>query len=182
MLCASPDLAWHAIAKAPLDGKPLSAALAFVKMIVPLVPLAFVLFPRMSLVGCVVRPGRIEADLWPGRPLWCLHQLVRQVPARQRFVATVVHAHGIRAVVMVLRRPISRLDFASEELSFNRVIRLAERVEGSDADIVVLDTGIERSNDLVRRGLCDHAAGHRRSRPETTLQVQAGRSPTIVLP
>ena len=32
-------------------------------------------------------------------------------PAR-RFVATAVHAHGIRAVVLVLRRPMSRLGFA----------------------------------------------------------------------
>jgi G3E family GTPase len=32
--------------------------------------------------------------------------------ARPRFVATTVHAHGIRAVVLVLRRPMSRLDFA----------------------------------------------------------------------
>ena len=40
MLWASPDLAWHAMAKmakAPLDGKPLRAALAFVKMIARLV-------------------------------------------------------------------------------------------------------------------------------------------------
>ena len=37
---------------------------------------------------------------------------VRPAPARQRFVATAVHAHGIRAVVMVMRRPMSRLDFA----------------------------------------------------------------------
>src|ERR1700739_4145592 len=36
MLCASPDLAWHAIAKAPLNGKPFSAALALVNMIVAL--------------------------------------------------------------------------------------------------------------------------------------------------
>ena len=41
------DFAWHAIANAPLDGNPLSAALAFVKMIVPFVPLAFILFSRM---------------------------------------------------------------------------------------------------------------------------------------
>jgi hypothetical protein len=33
-------LGMEAIAKAPLDGKPLSAALAFVKMIVPFAPLA----------------------------------------------------------------------------------------------------------------------------------------------
>ena len=33
-------------------------------------------------------------------------------PVRPRFVATTVHAHGIRAVVLVLRRPMSRLDFA----------------------------------------------------------------------
>ncbi len=33
-------------------------------------------------------------------------------PVRRRFVATTVHAHGIRAVVLVLRRPMSRLDFA----------------------------------------------------------------------
>jgi hypothetical protein len=52
MLCASPDLAWHAIAKAPLNGKPLSAALAFVKMIVPFVPFAFGLFSRISLAAC----------------------------------------------------------------------------------------------------------------------------------
>jgi G3E family GTPase len=32
--------------------------------------------------------------------------------ARRRFVATAVHAHGIRAVVLVLRRPMSRLDFS----------------------------------------------------------------------
>ena len=32
--------------------------------------------------------------------------------ARPRFVATAVHAHGIRAVVLVLRRPMSRLDFS----------------------------------------------------------------------
>ena len=32
--------------------------------------------------------------------------------ARPRFVATAVHAHGIRSVVMILRRPMSRLDFA----------------------------------------------------------------------
>src|SRR6516225_6041629 len=43
MLCASPDLAWHAIAKAPLNGKPLRAALALVKMMVPFAPLALVL-------------------------------------------------------------------------------------------------------------------------------------------
>jgi hypothetical protein len=35
-------LAWHAIAKAPLDGKPLSAALAFVKMIVRAVGVDFI--------------------------------------------------------------------------------------------------------------------------------------------
>jgi G3E family GTPase len=33
-------------------------------------------------------------------------------PSRQRFVATTVHAHGIHAVVLILRRPMSRLDFA----------------------------------------------------------------------
>ncbi len=33
-------------------------------------------------------------------------------PVRSRFVATAVHAHGIRAVVLFLRRPMSRLDFA----------------------------------------------------------------------
>jgi G3E family GTPase len=32
--------------------------------------------------------------------------------ARPRFVATAVHAHGIRAVVLVLRQPMSRLDFS----------------------------------------------------------------------
>jgi len=32
--------------------------------------------------------------------------------ARRRFVATTVHAHGIRAVVLVLRRPMSRLAFS----------------------------------------------------------------------
>jgi G3E family GTPase len=32
--------------------------------------------------------------------------------ARPRFVATTVHAHGIRAVVLVLRRPMSRLEFS----------------------------------------------------------------------
>jgi hypothetical protein len=52
MLCASPDLAWHAIAKAPLDGKPFSAALAFVKMIVPFVPLALGVFSRISRAAC----------------------------------------------------------------------------------------------------------------------------------
>jgi G3E family GTPase len=31
---------------------------------------------------------------------------------RRRFVATTAHAHGIRAVVLVLRRPMSRLDFS----------------------------------------------------------------------
>jgi G3E family GTPase len=31
---------------------------------------------------------------------------------RRRFVATAVHAHGIRAVTLILRRPMSRLDFA----------------------------------------------------------------------
>ena len=34
-------MAWQAIAKAPLNGNPFNAALAFVKMIVPLVPFAF---------------------------------------------------------------------------------------------------------------------------------------------
>jgi G3E family GTPase len=34
------------------------------------------------------------------------------VAVRPRFVATTVHAHGIRAVVLVLRRSMSRLDFA----------------------------------------------------------------------
>jgi G3E family GTPase len=36
----------------------------------------------------------------------------RAAPARPRFVAAAVHAHGIRAVVMVLRRAMTRLDFA----------------------------------------------------------------------
>jgi len=36
----------------------------------------------------------------------------RTTVARPRFVATAVHAHGIRAVVLVLRRPMSRLDFS----------------------------------------------------------------------
>jgi G3E family GTPase len=35
-------------------------------------------------------------------------------------VATAVHAHGIRAVVMVLRRPMSRLDFS---LALGRLAR-----------------------------------------------------------
>jgi G3E family GTPase len=39
---------------------------------------------------------------------------------RPRFVATAVHAHGIRAVVMVLRRPMSRLDFS---LALGRLAR-----------------------------------------------------------
>ena len=52
MLCARPDFACHAIAKAPLDGKPLSAALAFVKTIVPLVPLALTLFSSISRAAC----------------------------------------------------------------------------------------------------------------------------------
>jgi G3E family GTPase len=34
------------------------------------------------------------------------------VVSRPRFVATTVHAHGIRAVVLLLRRPMSRLDFS----------------------------------------------------------------------
>jgi G3E family GTPase len=34
------------------------------------------------------------------------------VSARPRLVATAVHAHGIRAVVLLLRRPMSRLDFS----------------------------------------------------------------------
>jgi G3E family GTPase len=37
---------------------------------------------------------------------------VKAMAARPRFVATTVHAHGIRAVVLVLRRPMSRLDFS----------------------------------------------------------------------
>jgi hypothetical protein len=48
MLSASPALAWHAIAKAPLKGKPFSAALAFVKMIVPFLPLALSSFSSIS--------------------------------------------------------------------------------------------------------------------------------------
>jgi G3E family GTPase len=39
---------------------------------------------------------------------------------RPRFVATAVHAHGIRAVVMVLRRPMARLDFS---LALGRLAR-----------------------------------------------------------
>jgi G3E family GTPase len=34
------------------------------------------------------------------------------VVGRRRLVATAVHAHGIRAVVLLLRRPMSRLDFS----------------------------------------------------------------------
>jgi G3E family GTPase len=45
-------------------------------------------------------------------PDWILFGDVRQAPVRRRFVATTIHAHGIRAVVLVLRRPMSRLDFA----------------------------------------------------------------------
>jgi G3E family GTPase len=37
---------------------------------------------------------------------------VHAVSVRRRLVATTVHAHGIHAVVLVLRRPMSRLDFA----------------------------------------------------------------------
>ena len=39
---------------------------------------------------------------------------------RPRFVATTVHAHGIRAFVLVLRRPMTRLDFA---MSLGRLAR-----------------------------------------------------------
>ena len=37
---------------------------------------------------------------------------VQIVAARPRFAATTVHAHGIHAVALVLRRPMTRLDFA----------------------------------------------------------------------
>jgi G3E family GTPase len=37
---------------------------------------------------------------------------VQTMAVRPRFVASTIHAHGIRAVVLVLRRPMSRLDFA----------------------------------------------------------------------
>jgi G3E family GTPase len=45
-------------------------------------------------------------------PAWALFGGVKAMAARPRFVATTVHAHGIRAVVLVLRRPMSRLDFS----------------------------------------------------------------------
>ena len=51
-------MAWHAIAKAPLYGKPLSAALAFVNIMVPLVPFAFGLFSRMNRAAPMKRAQR----------------------------------------------------------------------------------------------------------------------------
>jgi G3E family GTPase len=45
-------------------------------------------------------------------PAAMLFEGVHSMPRRRRFMATTVHAHGIRAVVLVLRRPMSRLDFA----------------------------------------------------------------------
>src|ERR1700736_3747988 len=63
MLWASPALAWHAMAKAPLKGKPFSAALALVKMIVPLAPLAFGLFSRIRRAACRPTRNALNAEL-----------------------------------------------------------------------------------------------------------------------
>src|SRR5882757_3875886 len=63
MLWASPALAWHAMAKAPLKGKPFSAALALVKMIVPLAPLAFGLFSRIRRAACWPTRNALNAEL-----------------------------------------------------------------------------------------------------------------------
>src|ERR1700730_1760518 len=63
MLWASPALAWHAMAKAPLKGKPFSAALALVKMIVPLAPLAFGLFLRIRRAACWPTRNALNAEL-----------------------------------------------------------------------------------------------------------------------
>ena len=60
---ASPALAWQAMAKAPLAGKPLSAALAFVKMIVPLAPLALGGFSRIRRAACWPTRKALNAEL-----------------------------------------------------------------------------------------------------------------------
>ncbi|MEJ0015927.1 MAG: GTP-binding protein [Acetobacteraceae bacterium] len=68
----------------------------------------------------------------------------RTTALRPRFVATAVHAHGIRAVVLVLRRPMSRLDFAmalgglarehgEDLLRVKGIVAFADRSEGPAA-------------------------------------------------
>src|SRR4030081_1886696 len=51
------------MAKAPLKGEPLSAALALVKMIVPLAPLAFGLFSRIRRAACWPTRNALNAEL-----------------------------------------------------------------------------------------------------------------------
>jgi len=59
-----------------------------------------------------LNPAASISDAASVRPEDVLFSDLPSASARPRFVATAVHAHGIRAVVLVLRRPMSRLDFA----------------------------------------------------------------------
>jgi len=64
--------------------------------------------------------------------------------ASRRLVATAIHAHGIRAVVLVLRRTVSRLDFSlalgglarergGDLLRVKGIVAFADRAAGAAA-------------------------------------------------
>src|SRR4051794_7321236 len=70
--------------------------------------------PSPSLLGrlAALNPGARIVDAASVVPATLLFGGLPSAGARPRFVATAIHAHGIRAVVLVLRRPVSRLDFS----------------------------------------------------------------------
>lgn len=73
-----------------------------------LAPPSEILLQRLAALN----PTASISDAAKVSPDTVLFDALPASPTRPRFVATAVHAHGIRAVVLILRRPMSRLDFA----------------------------------------------------------------------
>ena len=68
--------------------------------------------PELLQLLAALNPTAGLDDAATAAPATLLFGGVQVMATRPRFVATTVHAHGIRAVVLVLRRPMTRLDFA----------------------------------------------------------------------
>jgi G3E family GTPase len=68
--------------------------------------------PALHQRLAALNPAASIGDVATVVPAAMLFGGVPAMSVRPRFLATAVHAHGIRAVVLVLRRPMSRLEFA----------------------------------------------------------------------